>query len=93
MEITKSDFKAYEDVRKSGATNMFDIPMVEFLSGLPAEKIKHIIRFYGTFKEAYDNDYLVSNCCGARVRFGRCQDCKEMCEEVLDEDWEEKEDE
>jgi hypothetical protein len=34
MEITKEQFQAYESVRQSGVTNMFDVRTVGMLSGL-----------------------------------------------------------
>ena len=33
-EITKEQFEAYVDVQESGITNMFDVKMVQSLSGL-----------------------------------------------------------
>ena len=45
-EITKSDFEAYEDVRKSGRTNMFMIRNVIALSGLDRDTIKGIMIHY-----------------------------------------------
>jgi len=52
-EITKEEFQAYEDVRVSGKTNMFDIRMVEFLSGLDRDTIKDIMKNYSSLKEKY----------------------------------------
>ena len=46
IEITKEDFEAYEDVRVSGATNMFNVKAVEMLSGLDREKIIAIMKNY-----------------------------------------------
>lgn len=46
MEISKKEFKAFEDVRKSGVTNMFMISDVEDLSGVDRDKIKYIMKNY-----------------------------------------------
>jgi len=51
--ITKEEFLAYEEVRVSGKTNMFDIRNVEMLSGLSRKKIIEIIKNYGILKEKY----------------------------------------
>jgi predicted ATPase len=46
MEITKEEFERYVKVQRSGRTNMFDVRMVEALSGLPREKIFDIMKNY-----------------------------------------------
>lgn len=46
MEISKEDFTAYEKVRQSGVTNMFDVEMVTQLSGLSRAKCFEIMRTY-----------------------------------------------
>lgn len=51
MEITKEEFKKYEDVRISGVTNMFDVSRVQGLSGLSGEKIKQIMKEYSALKK------------------------------------------
>jgi hypothetical protein len=51
--ITKEEFLAYEEVRVSGKTNMFDVRNVEMLSGLSRKKIIEIIKNYGILKEKY----------------------------------------
>ncbi len=53
MEITKDDFEAYEAVRLSGATNMFDTDMIEQLSGLDHDTILEIMKNYGNYKQLY----------------------------------------
>ena len=53
-EITKEDFEAYVDVQESGITNMFDVKMVESLSGLNREQIMTIMQSYGELKDKYD---------------------------------------
>ena len=45
-EITKEDFIAYEAVRQSGVTNMFDVGVVSKLSGLTREQIIGIMKNY-----------------------------------------------
>ena len=53
VEITKEDFEAYEAVRASGVTNMFDVKTVEILSGLSKEKIITIMKNYSKLLEKY----------------------------------------
>ena len=53
-KITQEQFEAYEDVRESGITNMFDVKMVESLSGLEKEQIMTIMQHYGELKDKYD---------------------------------------
>lgn len=48
--ITKEQFKAYVDVRLSGATNMFDTPKVTELSGLDRKQILTIMANYSRLK-------------------------------------------
>lgn len=45
-DITHEEFEAYERVRASGVTNMFDVRVVQALSGLSREKILAIIQNY-----------------------------------------------
>ena len=54
VEITQEQFEAYEDVRESGVTNMFDVKTVSELSGLEKEEIMTIMKSYGELKEKYD---------------------------------------
>ena len=53
-EITKEQFEAYVDVQMSGITNMFDVKMVQSLSGLEKEQIMTIMQHYGELKDKYD---------------------------------------
>jgi len=53
QEISKEDFEAYERVRTSGVTNMFDTRVVSDYSGLEREKIKVIIRDYEELMKKY----------------------------------------
>ena len=53
-EITKENFEAYVDVQESGITNMFDVRMVQSLSGLEKEEIMSIMKNYGELKDKYD---------------------------------------
>ena len=53
-KITEEQFEAYEDVRESGVTNMFDVKTVGELSGLEKEEIMTIMQSYGELKEKYD---------------------------------------
>jgi len=53
MEITKKDFEAYEAVRVSGVTNMFDTRMVSKISGLKSERIIEIMSQYSELMVKY----------------------------------------
>ncbi|MBA7472069.1 hypothetical protein ES707_07389 [subsurface metagenome] len=53
LTIAKEEFEAYESVRKSGVTNMFDVGVVARLSGLSREQIFEISRRYGELTEKY----------------------------------------
>ena len=46
MSITQDEFDAYEDVRISGVTNMFNVSVVSDYSGLSREKIIDIMSNY-----------------------------------------------
>lgn len=52
-EITEEQFKAYESVRVSGVTNMFDAQVVSALSGLSRDEILFIIQNYETLCRKY----------------------------------------
>lgn len=52
-KITKDEFEAYESVRESGVTNMFDSKVVSELSGLDKEKITAIMKQYSDLKKEY----------------------------------------
>ncbi len=52
-EITREEFQDYEDVRESGVTNMFDVGMVEDLSGLDRETIFAIMKQYSELNKKY----------------------------------------
>lgn len=53
--ITREQFEAYEDVRNSGLTNMFDVNMVSVLSGAALGKgeVIEIIRNYEKLEEQF----------------------------------------
>ena len=53
-KITKENFEAYVNVQESGITNMFDVKMVQSLSGLEKEQIMTIMQHYGELKEKYN---------------------------------------
>ena len=55
IEITQDDFQAYEDVRESGVTNMFNTAVVSDYSGLSRDKIVSIMQNYGALHERYGN--------------------------------------
>lgn len=50
-QITKQDFLKYVSVQQSGKTNMFDVRMVEDLSGLSRNKIIDIMKNYPKYKK------------------------------------------
>jgi len=52
-KITEEQFEAYEDVRVSGVTNMFDVKTVGELSGLEKEDIMTIMKSYGELSDKY----------------------------------------
>jgi len=52
--ITQEQFKAYESVRRSGATNMFDIRVVSDLSGLCRNTILLIMKNYEALKKKFE---------------------------------------
>lgn len=51
--ITKEKFDAYEDVKKSGATNMFNIQVVEDLSELSRAEITEIMANYSDYLKEF----------------------------------------
>jgi len=55
IEITEKDFKAYEEVRVTGQTNMMAINNVAYLSGLSREKVIAIVENYEKLMKAYPN--------------------------------------
>ena len=55
VKITASDFGKYLAVQGSGATNMFDIKMVQTLSGLSKTKILYIMEHYAELMQKYKN--------------------------------------
>ena len=55
VSITQDEFNAYEDVRESGVTNMFNVSVVSDYSGLSRDKIITIISNYNTLAEKYGN--------------------------------------
>ena len=55
MNITQDEFAAYEDVRESGVTNMFNVSVVSDYSGLSRDKIVTIMKNYNTLAGKYGN--------------------------------------
>mgnify|MGYP001557777188 FL=1 len=51
--ISKQEFQAYEKVRVSGVTNMWDVRLVENLSGLDRDTILAIIKHYSDLDVKY----------------------------------------
>lgn len=50
----KQKYIAYEKVRRSGVTNMFDIVTVEALSGLSKEDIIYVMENYTELNKKYN---------------------------------------
>ena len=53
VSITQDEFNAYEDVRESGVTNMFNVSVVSDYSGLSREKIIEIMTNYKILYNKY----------------------------------------
>lgn len=51
--ITKEKFDAYESVRESGVTNMWNVDLVSQISGLSEEEILLIIKNYSILADKY----------------------------------------
>lgn len=51
MKITKEEFIRYENVRRSGVTNMFDVEFVMSITWLSKQKVLYIMQHY---QELYD---------------------------------------
>lgn len=51
--ITEEQFRAYEAVRRSGVTNMFDLQAVSVLSGLSREEVIAIMEQYRALMDRY----------------------------------------
>ena len=55
INISKKQFEAFEKVRLSGKTNMFDFIMVSKLANLDTDRVKTIIANYSKLKFKYQN--------------------------------------
>jgi len=55
MNITQDEFDAYEEVRESGVTNMFNVSIVSDYSGLNRQQIMTIMKNYSELNEKYGN--------------------------------------
>jgi len=53
VNVTQDEFNAYEDVRESGVTNMFNVSVVSDYSGLSREKIIEIMTNYKILYNKY----------------------------------------
>ena len=54
VDISILDYIKYEDVRKSGVTNMFDITTVKSITGLSKEQIIYIMKNFSELEEKYN---------------------------------------
>ena len=52
-QITQYEFDAYEEVRQSGVTNMFNVSVVSDYSGLSRDKIITIMKNYTDLNDRY----------------------------------------
>lgn len=52
--VSKEEFEAYESVRQSGATNMFDLRNVTELSGLTRKMCLEIMDNYSELRRQYN---------------------------------------
>jgi hypothetical protein len=53
--ISKDDFASYNDVRKSGVTNMFDLKNVMAFTGLPKHVIVTIMSNYDYYTKKFNS--------------------------------------
>lgn len=53
VNVTKEDFEAYEEVRRSGVTNMFAVNIVCKLSGLERKTVMAIMYGYSRYKKEF----------------------------------------
>lgn len=49
-------YELYEDVRKSGITNMFDLKVVSDLTGLDKEQIIFVMDHYTELRKRYEGE-------------------------------------
>ncbi|MEI8360934.1 MAG: hypothetical protein WCG01_02305 [bacterium] len=56
INISKQQFEAFEKVRLSGKTNMFDFQMVAKLGKIDQETVKKIITNYSVLKFKYQSN-------------------------------------
>lgn len=54
VKITAAEFGKYLAVQGNGVTNMFDIKMVQALTGLSKRKLLYIMDHYAELREKYD---------------------------------------
>lgn len=85
MDVTREEFEAYEEVRQSGITNMFDVKTVEAHSGLARETILAIMEHYSLYKKylrEWKNDTLWQTIEGTGRRgtmFAHYEDIVSVC--------------
>ena len=53
MKVSKEQMQAYEKVRQSGVTNMFDVRTVGELTGMSKEELLYIMSHYEALMEKY----------------------------------------
>lgn len=54
MEISREKFRSYENLRKSGITNMYDLKRVMAITRLTRVEVLEIMSTYSILKEKYD---------------------------------------
>jgi len=53
IKVTKEEFQRYENLRKSGVTNMWDIDFVMSVTWLSKEKVLYIMKNYKELSKLY----------------------------------------
>ena len=51
--ISREEFLAYEDIRRSGVTNMWDVTYVSEVTGIPHDKVLIMMAHYGELAKKY----------------------------------------
>lgn len=54
--LTRTQFRAYEAVRRIGVTNMYAIKTVEDLTGLTTEQVKYCMGHFAELAAKYGTD-------------------------------------
>lgn len=60
MNVGKEEYLAYETVRQSGITNMFDLTTVCAMSGLTREQVREVMTYYSELRNQFGDSDPVS---------------------------------